>query len=320
MIHFIVLTDPANVASGSLLEGSALTVRHGSRVVLITGASSGIGLEAGRLFASRGESLVLVARRADRLERLERELVAGGAREAMVQMADLADPAQVDALIPRTMDRFGRIDVLVNNAGFGAQQLFERLSSQEMQRMVEVNLLSPMRLSRDAVRVMRVQGTGSIVNVASVGGVMPHPLNVVYCATKHGLVGFSRSLRLELMGSGIRVATICPGATRTEFFDVAARDIPFSRFISRFAESPTTVARAIVKASIEDVDLLFPTWSAWFLHVAQRWAPWLAERGNIRYRDEVTAAARSHSTSDHEAVTQSSGPTGPEPPSDFRPK
>jgi len=137
--------------------------------------------------------------------------------------------------------------------------------------MFAVNVLAPMALSRAASSIMRQQGSGSIVNVASVGGVVAHPLNVAYCATKHALVGFSKSLRLELAGTGVRVTVVCPSATRTEFFDVARGDIPFDRLIDRTAVSPEKVARCIVKAATRNKAVVFPSWGARLLYVLDKW-------------------------------------------------
>ena len=157
--------------------------------------------------------------------------------------------------------------------------------------MFAVNVLSPMALARAAVEVMRPRGSGSIVNVASVGGVVAHPLNVAYCASKHALVGFSESLRLELQGTGIRVVAVCPGATRTEFFEVARSNIPFSRMIDTFSGPAEHVARTIVRACHSRRPVVFPTWGAWFLHAADQWLPWLSRAGNVRYRNKVLRLA-----------------------------
>ena len=268
-----------------------------SRVVVITGASSGIGTVAARMFAARGDRVVLAARRVDRLEALRDELTRAG-RESLVVQADLARTEEAQALVETTIEAWGRIDVLVNNAGFGAQRWFEEMTAEDVARMFHVNVLSAMELARRAVPLMRAQGGGSIVNVASVGGLVAHPLNVVYCATKHALVGFSKSLRLELKGTGIRVSAICPGATKTEFFDMARGEIPFGRMIDAFSVSSETAARCIVDASERNRAVVFPTWGAWFLHFADKWLPWLSEAGNLRYRKEVLGR------------TEKSGPAG----------
>jgi short-subunit dehydrogenase len=202
--------------------------------------------------------LVVVARRQAELAELADELSQAGA-EAFVLPTDLSVIEQIEEVIPETLERFGRVDVLVNNAGYGKQCRFEEMGTAEVERMFRVNVLAPMILARAACQPMRRQGRGSIINVASVGGVVAHPLNVAYCASKHALVGFSKSLRLELRGTGISVTAVCPAATRTEFFEVARGEIPFARFIDSTAVSPERVARVIVDASLQDRAVVFTT-------------------------------------------------------------
>jgi NAD(P)-dependent dehydrogenase (short-subunit alcohol dehydrogenase family) len=197
-----------------------------------------------------------------------------------------------DELVRWVGEELGRLDLLVNNAGFGKQSWFHEMEPDVTGRMFQVNVLSPMELSRAAIPLMRRGSGGSIVNVASVGGVVSHPLNVAYCASKHALVGFSKSLRLELKGSGINVVAVCPAATRTEFFEQARGEIPFDTMIESNWVPADTVARAVVRSEHSHRAVVFPTWGAWFLAWADRWLPWASELGNLRYRDRVMAAAR----------------------------
>lgn len=243
-----------------------------------------------RLFAARGYRVFLSARRADLLAGLCDELSRSGG-QALAVAADLADPEAPASLVAAAVEAYGRLHVLVNNAGFGSQCRFEDMPSAAVARIFAVNVLAPMAAARAAVPVMRLQGGGSIVNVASVGGVVAHPLNVAYCASKHALVGFSLSLRLELAGTGIRVAAVCPGATRTGFFEAARGEIPFAPFIERFSLPPETVARSILRATRSDQALLFPSLGARLLFLFDRWLPALSEAGNRKYRDQVLRAA-----------------------------
>ena len=265
--------------------------RGDKKVAVITGASAGIGIDTAQLFARSGYRVVLAARRAERLVELQQEIEQAGGTALAVPL-DLADVATSESLVTRAVETYGRLDVLVNNAGFGTQRRFVETELESIQQMFAVNVLSCMALARAAVPVMLEQGGGSIINVASVGGVVAHPLNVVYCSSKHALVGFSKSLRLELWGSGVSVTAVCPGATRTEFFDVARADIPFDSMIDRFAVAPITVALTILRACGSRRALMFPTWGAWFLYWADRWLPWISQAGNIRYRDTVLRMAR----------------------------
>lgn len=256
------------------------------KVTIVTGASSGIGAEAARLFADRGDNLVLAARRIDRLEILAEELKKMGV-DALPVQCDLSDPKTAARLIDSTMDRFGRIDVLVNNAGFGSQVLFETMGYDEIVKMFNVNVLSLMEITRLAVPIMRKQKKGNIVNVASVGGIVPHPLNVAYCASKFAVVGFSRSLRLELKGTGVNVSVVCPAATQTEFFDVAQGEVPFHKMIFKTAVPAKKVAAAIVKSSRSNKGVVYPTFSARVLTLLEKTMPFLVEWGNVKYRDKV---------------------------------
>ncbi len=256
------------------------------RVAIVTGASSGIGAAACRLLAERGDTVVLVARRADRLQTVAEELKGAGGT-ARVLAADLADPVAVSALVGTVVEEFGRIDLLLNNAGYGLQVRFETMSQADIDRMFQVNVLALASLCREVIPIMRKQGDGAIVNIASVGGVVAHPLNAAYCASKHAVVGLSKSLHLEMAGTGVRVVVVCPGATRTEFFDQARRDVPFAAMIHKNMVPAEVVAKAAVRAADSRRAVIFPTWGAWAMAMADRWLPWISAWGNVRYRDHV---------------------------------
>lgn len=258
-------------------------------VVLVTGASSGIGHATGRLFAEKGHKVVLTARRLGRLRQLADELTAQGC-DAVVKRADLAEPGAADELCRWVEDECGRLDVLVNNAGFGRQDYFDEIEWATHEQMVRVNVLSLMALCHRAIPLMRRQGGGTIVNIASVGGVVAHPLNAVYCATKHAVVGLSKSLHLELKGTGIHVAVLCPGATKTEFFEQAAGSIPFHKLFQYAMAPPEKVARAVWLATIcRRRSVIYPTLSAWFLAWMERYLEPVSRLGNLVYRDQVLA-------------------------------
>jgi NAD(P)-dependent dehydrogenase (short-subunit alcohol dehydrogenase family) len=182
------------------------------RVVIITGASSGIGRATAARIGRPGTTVVLAARRTDELESLAAEIGKAGG-EAVVAPTDVRDPAQIASLIERAAAVNGRIDGLVNNAGIGGANSI--LSADDaVTKMIDVNLLAPIRLMRAVVPIMKEQHAGSIVNIGSVAGEIG--IGGVYSATKFALRGMSDSVRRELGGTGIGVTLIEPGFIATE--------------------------------------------------------------------------------------------------------
>jgi short-subunit dehydrogenase len=186
------------------------------RVVLITGASSGIGAATARLLARQGMRVVLTARRQDRLEALAREIEREGGA-ALAIPADLSDPSAREALVDQVEARWGPVEVLINNAGFGYYATVEDTPWEVVRRMFEVNILAMIHLTQRVVPGMRRLGRGHILNIASVAGYISTPPLTVYSATKFAVVGFSEGLRRELEPHGIHVTVISPGPVRTEF-------------------------------------------------------------------------------------------------------
>jgi short-subunit dehydrogenase len=218
------------------------------QVVIVTGASSGIGRETALHFAREGARLVLAARRQQRLQGLENEIRALGT-EVLSLPTDVAQQDQVEAMVERALERFGRVDILVNNAGVGLVALVEETTAEDMEMVLRVNFLGAFYGIRAVLPVMRRQGSGHIINISSFVGKRGLPLSGAYCASKFALVGLSESLRLELRGSGIKASVICPVGTATEFF-AAAKD-PGGRKPSPKppVQTPSHVARAIVRCA-----------------------------------------------------------------------
>lgn len=195
---------------GSSQPGERLPLSE--QVALITGASMGIGAATARDLARCGAQVVMVARGADQL-REQVSLINAAGGKAMAMPADISDPRQVERLIADTHDAFGKIDVLVNNAGMGWGKLLAHSSPSEIQRIVAVNLTGAMLVTRAALPGMLSRHRGMIINVASVSGrVAVEPL---YSATKYGLRGFTLSLRRQLADSGVSVCLVSPGKIRT---------------------------------------------------------------------------------------------------------
>jgi len=190
------------------------------RVALVTGASSGIGEASARRLARAGFRVVLAARRAERLERIAKEIAAHGG-DALPVAGDLADAEATSELVRRTVDTFGRIDVLVNNAGFSPGAALEQVTRDELRHIFEVNLLSALQLVGEVAPLMRAQGGGRIVNVGSLGGSVAAPLAIPYAASKAGLEAATRGMRLELAPWRIRVVLVVPGFVNTAVFENA---------------------------------------------------------------------------------------------------
>jgi short-subunit dehydrogenase len=219
------------------------------QVVIVTGASSGIGRETALYFARERARLVLAARRQQRLQGLEREIQALGT-EVLSVPTDVAQQDQVEAMVERALKRFGRVDILVNNAGVGLIALVEETSPEDMEMILRVNFLGAFYGIRAALPIMRRQGSGHIINISSFAGKRGIPLSGAYCASKFALIGLSESLRLELKGSGIKVSVICPVGTATEFFDVAKDPRGRKPGPKPPVQTASHVARAIIRCAV----------------------------------------------------------------------
>ena len=186
------------------------------QVVIVTGASAGIGKALALNLASQGAKVAIAARRAERLEQVAADCRALGA-EVLVVPTDVADEAQCKALVEKTVAAFGRLDMLINNAGLAASALFDEFPDLSLFRHVmDVNFYGAVYCSYYALPYLK-QTKGRIVAISSLGGKAAIPYNTPYCASKYGLHGFYDSLRMELTRHGVGVTVICPGLVATEF-------------------------------------------------------------------------------------------------------
>jgi NAD(P)-dependent dehydrogenase (short-subunit alcohol dehydrogenase family) len=192
------------------------------QVVIITGASSGLGEATARRLARGGAKLVISARRGQRLEALAPKLDPSGQRVRAIA-ADVADAAGRQRLVDGALLAFGRIDALVNNAGYGTRGPVELVPVELIRRNYETNLFSLIALTQLVIPHMRQRGTGRIVNIGSVAGRIARPLSSIYDSTKHALEAITDGLRGELAPFGIHVVLIRPGFILTEFVDTANR-------------------------------------------------------------------------------------------------
>lgn len=211
-----------------------------NRVALITGASSGIGLELAHLFARDGYDLVLVARNRPRLNSLADNLRARFHVDVAVLARDLAEPAAAQIILEQLTRRSVQVDVLVNNAGTQVYGGFAGADTSKQLALIQVNTTALVHLTHLLLPGMIRRGRGRILNVGSTGSFAPGPLNAVYCATKAFVLSFSQALGAELAGTGVTVTALCPGATATAF---AARHGMQDVRIFQSAMPPTRVAR-----------------------------------------------------------------------------
>lgn len=184
---------------------------------LITGASSGIGLELARLFAKDGYNLALVARNPTHLENLAKELRSEHQIQVTVIVQDLADPSAPQTIADQLARRSIEVDVLVNNAGTQVYGEFAQAGLERQLDLIQVNLTALVHLTHLLLPNMIRRGRGHILNLGSTGSFAPGPLNAVYCATKAFVLSFSEAIGAELAGTGVTVTALCPGATNTAF-------------------------------------------------------------------------------------------------------
>ena len=185
-------------------------------VALVTGAGRGIGRAVAEALAGAGMRVALVARTATELDAVAAAIRTGGG-EVVSIVADLSDPSQADTAVRTAIQAYSRLDVLVNNAGVFLESPRADMKLADWERTLRVNATAPFLLCRAVLPVMRRQGAGEIVNIASTSAVKGYRFQSAYCASKHALLGFSRCLALEVRSDNIRVHTVCPGGVRTKF-------------------------------------------------------------------------------------------------------
>ncbi|GIO54007.1 oxidoreductase [Paenibacillus sp. SSG-1] len=225
------------------------------KVVVITGASSGIGEATAKLLASRGAHVVMGARRVERLEALASLIEAEGG-SALYQQLDVTSIEQMQSIIHLAQSRFGRVDVIVNNAGVMPLSPLEALKIDEWNRMIDVNIRGVLHGIAAGLPVMKEQQFGHMINVASIGAYSVTPTAAVYCATKYAVRAITEGLRQEI-DANIRVTLVSPGVTESELAesitDDGARD--FMKTYRRNALPASAIARAIAYAIEQPADV-----------------------------------------------------------------
>ncbi|ANF98149.1 SDR family NAD(P)-dependent oxidoreductase [Paenibacillus bovis] len=214
-----------------------------NKVILITGASSGLGAGVAPLLLEQGAIPILTARSEDKLVQLSRGL--NGPHE-IIRM-DVQSAEEIEQAVRQVMDKYGRIDILLNNAGYGQFKSIQEMELEEYSEMMDVNYMGIVRCTRAVLPYMLAAGSGQIVNVASLAGKFATAKSTAYTATKHAVLGFTNSLRQELRGTGITVSSINPGPISTAFFERADPSGEYVRNVSGFMLPPGRVCREIVR-------------------------------------------------------------------------
>ncbi len=269
------------------------------KVVVVTGASSGIGAATAMAFGRAGARVVVAARRLDRLEKLAAEIEAlGTGAQALAVAADLSNLEDIQQLVEQTLARFGRIDVLFNNAGFGRLDWLEKLDpSKDIEAQVRVNVLGVLQTTRQVLPHMQAQRGGHIINMASVAGLVGTPTYSIYAACKFAVRGFSEALRREVAPWKIRVSVIYPGGVATEFGEHAGiqrkTKVTTPKFMRLTAEQVAEAVVGLVRRPRRELVITWPfRLSVWLNTV---W-PGLVDATTIRQfteverRDELEAA------------------------------
>ncbi|MEK7407151.1 MAG: SDR family NAD(P)-dependent oxidoreductase [Acidobacteriota bacterium] len=251
-------------------------MRIDGKVVLITGASEGIGAASARAFGRRGARLSLTARSLEKLE-------AVGGSEALVTAGDLTDAEVCRRVVGRTLERYGAIDVLVNNAGVGLYTPAWRAPIPLIRQMFELNFFAALQMTQLVVPHMARQGGGMIVNVGSIAGKVAFPWLTVYCATKYALGALGDGLRMELARDGIRVLTVCPGHVKTGFSSRALEGRPPEKLPrERFAITAEECAEAIARGVERNARTVVVPAVGWILVAVARLLPRLLEARLVR--------------------------------------
>ncbi len=226
--------------------------RLGGAVAIVTGASSGIGLETAKVLAARGANVVLAARNEAALRELATELDRSGKGTVLVAPTDVTDPAAVDELVRRTLECWSRIDVLIANAGITQRSEFLDTDAAVFRRLMEVNFFGVLHVVRATLPAMVRQGSGRIVVVSSIAGRVATPLRSGYAASKFALHGLANALRIEVARKGVGVTVVCPSFTRTPISRRAllgdGREQGHDDKLIASGQDPRAVAEAIARA------------------------------------------------------------------------
>jgi uncharacterized protein len=229
--------------------------------IVITGASGGIGAEIARLCAASGANLVLLARSIDKLTLLQSELEQKHGVKVEVFQLDVANTDQVKQVFQQIFASGGDVDILVNNAGFGVFREAHEATINEIKGMFEVNVVGLMACTSMVLPKMREKRYGHIINIASQAGKIATPKSSVYSASKHAVLGYTNSLRMELDDFNIRVTSVNPGPIATNFFTIADEKGTYVKNVQKFMLKPEYVAQKVVDSMLTKTrEINLPRW------------------------------------------------------------
>jgi short-subunit dehydrogenase len=263
------------------------------KVVVVTGASTGIGEAIARKFAEEGASVVLASRDHSRVE-AARERV-GYYERTLAVACDIRQREQIVQLLQATLEHFGHVDVWMNNAGHGLQDSVAQMDMQQCRQMFDTNLFGAIEGMQVAIPVMQKQGKGTIINISSIAGHIAVPYMAAYSATKHALNAIGKAARVELMGTGVHVMTVCPGYIATDFAANAVKGKERQR-LNRAGEgiSAERVANAVFRGYLKRKREIVVPWRDRIVIFLYRTLPGVVDsamKRRLRPADDVTAEA-----------------------------
>ncbi|MDA1307632.1 MAG: SDR family NAD(P)-dependent oxidoreductase [Acidobacteria bacterium] len=247
------------------------------RVVVITGASAGIGLACARALAARGDAVVLSARRTDLLDAAVAAIREAGG-EALAVTGDVTNEADMTTLVARAVEEYGRLDVMIANAGIGYHDQFEATPPDVMQRLVDVNLMGTLYAARAAALQFKAQNSGHLIVMSSIVARRGIAGSSVYSATKAAQAGLVESLRAEWHGTPLRASAVYPVSTATEFHDAIQRDYGFEVHGMGPKQQASSVADAVVRCIDRPRPEVYPYGRARLLSILNILAPGMADR------------------------------------------
>lgn len=221
-----------------------------NKIIVITGASGGLGEQIAYFSAKNGANVFLLARNIEKLKRMKVDIEKMYSVKCGIHFLDVSLHEEIPTVFQKILHEFGTIDVLVNNAGFGVFEEAHNASIENMKGMFDVNVVGLMACTKEVIPFMREKHSGHIINIASQAGKMATPKSSVYAATKHAVIGFSNSVRMELAPYHVYVTTVNPGPIATNFFQIADKTGTYEKNIGKFMLDPEKLANKIVDSML----------------------------------------------------------------------